>query len=308
MKTLKIVAYGTEDYIKKYSKGLVADCKKYNYNIHIGIIPAQVNIYSINNYILNQIVEYIKNTSERICLMDPECRIVKPIPQEWIDADCPVVFKKIGYEPHHYFFDKIIGQPLFCDKKDYPWMQWWWKALQVYKRDNEYPWNETLLPLALSMNNVKTIENIITYTKDYSGLHQCVKGTWTTKDTIFHHPDLHVLLDKDIMSPLGNTTMIPARFLHNHCNIDLNTLALVDSLMFKEITDITKWPKQTQKIRINTTNWYALDSWMFDPYTGRIKHTDYPAIGYHYCLESKLARRLKTPQTQHFLANISNTD
>ena len=71
--------------------------------------------------------------------------------------------------------------------------------------------------------------------------------------------------------------------------------------MLKEIVDINLWPKETQKIRINTTNWYALENWLFEPHTGRIKYIDYPTIKYHYSLERKLKLKLKTPVTKYFL-------
>ena len=71
--------------------------------------------------------------------------------------------------------------------------------------------------------------------------------------------------------------------------------------MYKEIIDINLWPKQTQKIRINTTNWYSLDKWFFDPHTSRVKYIDYPTIKYHYSLERKLKLKLKTPAIKYFL-------
>ena len=48
MKRLKIVAFGTKNYVKKYSNNLKNDCEKLKYSYKFYIIPDYNNISEIN--------------------------------------------------------------------------------------------------------------------------------------------------------------------------------------------------------------------------------------------------------------------
>ena len=139
MRKLKIISFGTATYLEKYSKSLQQDCEKFGYGYTFITIPDQPNISAINHTILNSMVDYLEwKTYDRICFMDPECRIIKPIPKEWIDAKKPIVFFKIRYkdgtsDPKFVYKNKygngerlpcrIIGQPMFVSKQDMVWLK-----------------------------------------------------------------------------------------------------------------------------------------------------------------------------------------
>ena len=101
--------------------------------------------------------------------MDPECRIIKPIPEEWINADKPIVFFKVRYkdgtsDPKFVYKNKngngerlpcrIIGQPMFVSKQDIAWLK---MILNLAKAasdiDNaEYTRNELFIETALNLS------------------------------------------------------------------------------------------------------------------------------------------------------------
>ena len=315
MKRLKIVAFGTKNYVEKYSNNLKNDCEKLKYSYKFYTIPDYNNISEINFRIREKIVNIIKETdpNDRILFLDPECRIHKQIPNEWIDSDKPVVFYKV--EPYQneisqYRYGQwlpcaVIMQPFFASSSDANWLDWWLKISNAMSRPetNDYTPNELFFELAMDYHKIDRIKQTIIYNREWSGKHICTKGTYTTEDTIFTHQSIHAALDNEIFAANQKTrdnSILPLTMLHNHFQ-DYNTIKKVDELMLKEIVDINLWPKETQKIRINTTNWYALENWLFDPHTGRIKYIDYPTIKYHYSLERKLKLKLKTPVTKYFL-------
>ena len=51
MKKLKIVSFGTANYLEKYSKSLQEDCEKFGYGFTFITIPDQPNISAINHTI-----------------------------------------------------------------------------------------------------------------------------------------------------------------------------------------------------------------------------------------------------------------
>ena len=303
---LKIVAYGTQTFLDKYSKPLIKDCNKFGYDIHIGVIPKQTHISHINCTILKHTIEHIRTSNTRICILDPECRIVKPIPREWIYDIRPVVFEKsneLVYEYEKEFTGyAYIGQPLICSKQDLPWLEWWYQAVISMKQNNIYPPNETMLLLSLKFNNVKTITKTICYNRDYEGTYDCVKGNWNNDDVIFQHPCIHSALDKDILPASTQTrkdVILSQRDLHNHFN-NYETIKQIDELMFKEKTNIKDWPKGTKLIRINTEDWYTVEDWYFNIETGQIRHKDYPLVKYHHSIEKKLKLKIATPWTEQY--------
>ena len=303
MSKLTVITFGTKNFIDKYSKPLAEDCKRFGYALHVGVIPSQKHISHINCTILKHIIEYIKTTDNRICILDPECRIVKPIPQEWIDADKPVLFQKSHYVGQTYEYDKelpstYIGQPLLCSKEDLYWLDWWYQAVVSMKQQDVYPPNETMLVMSLKFNNVKYITKTICYNREYTGSYECVKGSWNDSSIVFKHPCIHSALDKTILAANDHTRenmFLSKRDLHNHFN-DYKTIKHIDELMFKEITDIRQWPTQT----VHKEKWYMIDDWLFDPTTGKLKHNFFDSIKYHHSVQRKLDMKIKTPVTNNF--------
>ena len=85
------------------------------------------------------------------------------------------------------------------------------------------------------------------------------------------------------------------RKLHNHFN-DYEAIKKIDELMFKEVTDIGKWPEGTNV----QDSWFCVEDWMFDPKLGRLKHKDFPVSKYHSSLQDKLNRKINTPAVKQF--------
>ena len=48
MRKVKVVAFGTANFIKKYSIGLKQDCKQFNYDCELNTIPDFNSISEIN--------------------------------------------------------------------------------------------------------------------------------------------------------------------------------------------------------------------------------------------------------------------
>jgi hypothetical protein len=308
MTNLKIVAYGTKNFVETYSQGLKNDCKKFNYEYDIIIIPDFKSISEINFYIHSQMIDYISKTeARRVCFMDPECRILKRFPKEWTDPGVPWCTYKIqhgdqeilNYEYGNTLPTRIMMQPFFCGKEDLEWMQWWLKASTDVSnvKDKVYVPNELFLELALTFNNIKFKHGIITYNREYKGLHIVVKGSWSTKDTIVQHPSIQSVLDNSILpanAEKRNDNMLHTRELHNHFQ-DYDTIKIIDNLMLKEKTDIKDWPAKTLPVRINTINWFRCDEWLFRPSTGEVKNVNYSLIKYHPSINIKLKQNILTP-------------
>lgn len=307
MNKLTIITFGTQNFIDRYSKPLIEDCKKLGYNIHVGVIPQQTHISHINCTILKHIIEYVKRSNTRICIMDPECRIIKPIPTEWINTDYPVIFQKNYYIGKAYQYNEempctFIGQPLLCSNKDLNWMQWWYDAVISMEHEGIYPPNESMLVMSLKFNKVKTITKTISYDRSYQGSYECVKGNWTNNNVIIQHPSLHGVLDNDMLPPHDwnrQNSVLQIQKLHNHFN-NYNTIKKIDELMLKEKTDIKDWPKETLPVRINTTNWFRVEDWLFSPGTGQVKNINFDSIKYHYSIDWKIDKGIKTPVTNSF--------
>ena len=308
MRKVKVVAFGTANFIKKYSIGLKQDCEQLKYDCELNTIPDFNSISEINFYIQQQIIDRVsKAQDERLCFVDPECRILKRFPKEWIDSDVPWCTYKIQHEDYavrNYEFGpelpcRIAMQPFFCGKEDLTWMQWWLKASTDASdiENKNYVPNELLLELALTFNNIKFKHGIINYNREYKGPHIVVKGSWSTKDTIVQHPCIHATLDTDMLAAdteRRENNVISTRDLHNHFQ-DYDTIKLIDNLMLKEKTDIKDWPTQTLPVRINTINWFRCDEWLFRPSTGEVKNVNYSLIKYHPSINIKLKQNIMTP-------------
>ena len=308
MTNLKIVAYGTKNFIETYSQGLKNDCKTFNYECDIITIPDFKSISEINFYIQSQMIDYIgKTEAKRVCFMDPECRILKRFPNEWTEPGVPWCAYKIqhddqavlNYEYGYTLPNRIMMQPFFCGKEDLEWMQWWLKVSTDVSnvKDKVYVPNELFLELALTFNNIKFKHGIITYNREYKGPHIVVKGSWSTKDTVVQHPCIHATLDTNILA--ANTkrrenNIITTRDLHNHFQ-DYDTIKIIDNLMLKEKADIKDWPTETLPVRINTINWFRCDEWLFRPSTGEVQNVNYPLIKYHPSINIKLKQNIMTP-------------
>ena len=134
MKKVKIFVYGTDYFIDTYSKGLISDCEKFGYDLTVEKVPAG-SFSHLNHYIHQKMLDVVKNAGdERILFLDPECRIHKPIPQEWIDDPRPIVCYKISdgkHERERYTYGLTLPapiqmQPIFLTAKDIDWIQWWY--------------------------------------------------------------------------------------------------------------------------------------------------------------------------------------
>ena len=308
MTDLKIVAYGTKNFVGTYSQGLKNDCKTFNYECDIITIPDFKSISEINFYIQSQMIDYISKTeAKRVCFMDPECRILKRFPKEWTDPGVPWCTYKIqhgdqevlNYEYGYTLPNRIMMQPFFCGKEDLEWMQWWLKVSTDISniKDKVYVPNELFLELALTFNNIKFKHGIITYNREYKGPHIIVKGLWKTNDTVVQHPSIQAVLDTSVLPAnpeKRNDNMLHIRDLHNHFQ-DFNTIKIIDNLMLKEKTDIKDWPTKTLPVRINTINWFRCDEWLFRPSTGEVKNVNYSLIKYHPSINIKLKQNIMTP-------------
>jgi len=311
MTNLKIVAYGTKNFVETYSQGLKDDCKKFNYEYDIITIPDFKSISEINFYIQSQMIDYVSKTeAKRICFMDPECRILKRFPKEWTEPGVPWCAYKIqhgdqevlNYEYGYTLPNRILMQPFFCGKEDLEWMQWWLKVSTDVSniKDKVYVPNELFLELALTFNNIKFKHGIITYNREYKGPHIIVKGLWKTNDTVVQHPSIQAVLDNSILpanTEKRNDNMLHLRDLHNHFQ-DFDTIKIIDSLMLKEKSNIEDWPKGTEHIRINTENWFKVENWYFNVKTGQVKHQNYTITKYHPSLQYKLNQGINTPVTK----------
>ena len=310
MPQLKIYTFGTKYFIDTYSQGLREDCKTYDYDLTVEVIPDAENFSHINHHIHLRMVEVVRNASsnDRILFLDPECRIVKLIPQDWIDDARPLVCYKIQhgkqeidrYTYGHTLQNSIQMQPIFLSASDITWIQWWYDASMAASdpENSQYTPHELFLELALKFNNIDMHVEHCVYNREFTGKHCVVKGSWTTDDTIIKHPDIHAMLDpnvKNAVPEIKNSKFLPERKLHNHFT-DLDTVKQVDALMFKEVHNITKWPEGT----VAEGEWYVVDNWMFDPKLGRLGHKDFESTKYHVSLEQKIEQGINTPAVKIF--------
>lgn len=309
---LKIYVWGTKYFIDTYAGGLQSDCDKYGYALTIGVVPDADNFSHINHHIHRAMVDTVNNAEpgDRILFLDPECRIVKPIPEDWIQDTRPIVCYKIAehkldinrYEYGHTLPGPIQMQPIFLTAQDSGWIQWWYDASMAASDPERavYVPHELFLELALKFNNIDIHMEHCVYNREWPQPQRVVKGSFVTADTIITHPDIHALLDphvKHSVQDIKNSPFMPTRKLHNHFN-DLATIKQIDELMLKEQHDITKWPEGTTQ----QDNWYCIDDWQFDPRTGRLKHKGYDAVRYHMSIDQKHNKGINTPAVKLFLA------
>ena len=311
MAKLKIIAFGTADFLAKYSDGLKNDCAKFGYDCVITTIPKEEAIGRINQHVFDGIIEHLETQEyDRICLMDPECRILKPIPDEWLNTEHPVIFRKVRTaegtpEPKFTYWTsgaignqlpcRIICQPMILSKADIKWIKLA-HDLSVAASDipnGEYVRNELFLETALVYHKIKTIDEYCVYNRQANIPHKAVKGTWTTKDTIIQHPELHSLFDTDLVSSHGKDWQINILGKDKvETNVlDINTAEKIHEAMWKE----------------RTSEWLTFEQWHVQPSTGLMKYGNFKGMVYHHSLGDKINRGLNTPAVKGFL-NRSSTD
>ena len=309
--TLRILTLGTADYLDKFD-GLKHDCDRLGYEFQSIIIPKQRNISEINHRILEHMVEYIETTDfERICFMDPECRILRPVMPEWLNVDAPVMFFKVRNqegEPDAKFIYRnaqgngdrlpcrIIGQPMFISKND---VQWFKMTLDLAKaasdpENNEWTRNEMFIETALEYNHVDYIKEYIIYDRRCGKRQTAVKGLWQTEDTIFQHPDVYGLFDDSIKA--GNPVLDQDPIVNKDI-IERHTRT------FEQIETINEmcWKEQSSE-------WITLDEWTVQPSTGKIKFNGLSGVKYHYSINEKRLRELNTPAVKEFNKTFPDID
>jgi hypothetical protein len=310
MPELKVHIHGTQYFIDTYSSELRSDCARWGYELITGIVPDSETFSHINNHIHREMVEVVHHASDsdRILFLDPECRIVKPIPLDWINDKRPILCYKIEegkheinrYEYGHTLPGPIQMQPIFLSARDRTWIQWWYDVSMAASdvERNVYAPHEMFLELAVKFNKVEVHTEYCVYNRDWQHPHKVVKGSFQTADTIITHPDIHAMMDPKIKHgdmAFKHSPFLTLRKLHNHFN-DHDVIKKIDELMFKEVHDITKWPPNTTM----ANEWYVVEDWFFDPRTGRLKHKNFPTIKYHVSLADKIRRDIKTPAVKKF--------
>lgn len=307
MKDLKVITLGTSDYLEKFSSGLRKDCDQFGYQFNPITIRSEKNISSINHTILQEMVRHIQEQDfERLCFMDPECRIVKPIPNEWIESERPVVFFKARTEsgepdPKFVYMNKngngerlpcrIIGQPMFISKKD---VGWFGMTLDLARsasdlEKQEYTRNEMFIETALEYNNIDYHREKIVYNRRARVPHRVVKGTWQTEDTIIQHPDIYGLFDHETISgnPVFGLDPVLDRALLERHTASLETLELINKHMWLE----------------KSTQWQDFDEWSVNPGLGQIKLKGFDGVKYHHSILEKIEKNLITPAVRQFKHN-----
>lgn len=310
---LKIYAYATEYFMQTYSKGLQNDCEKFGYNLKLETVPAG-SFSTLNHSIHIKMLDVVKNApdDERILFLDPECRIHKPIPEDWLNDARPIVCYKIldgkndieKYTYGQYLPNPILMQPIFLTNQDWKWIKWWFDVSLAGSdpANRQFVPHELFLELALKYNKIDAVKKLCIYNRNYTkGPHEVVKGSWTTSDTVITHPALQGVMDPQIKHAnveRKESLVLDRRELHNHFQ-DFDMVKLIDDLMLKE--KLVGWPKQAKFV----DGWYHIDSWQFNPKTGKVKHNDYPLTKYHYHVKTKLTRGIKTPVTSSFSHDTS---
>jgi len=309
--TLRILTLGTADYLEKFS-GLADDCLKFKYEYEAITIPSQQNISEINHRILEHMIEYMEtNDFDRLCFMDPECRIIRPIPQQWIDSERPVVFFKVRQEdglPDAKFTYRnaqgngerlpcrIIGQPMFLSKGDLPWFRMTLDLARAASDapNKEFTRNEMFIETALEYNRVDYQAEHIIYNRRCAIKHRAVKGLWTTEDTIVQHPDIFGLFDKDIVAGnpvFGSDPILDKHLIERHTQV-FETVEQLNELMFKE----------------KHSEWQVIDNWRVQPCTGKMMFKDLPGVKYHYSIKDKISQGLQTPAVKEFNKTFPGID
>ena len=305
MRKLKILTFGTENYLKTYSKKLEADCKKFAYDFDTISITAEVSISTLNHTILNKMIEYVSHQDfDRLCFMDPECRIIKEIPSTWIENNKPVVFYKIRNsngtpDPKFVYKNKdgngerlpcrIIGQPMFINKEDNSWLKMT-LDLSLAASDpanKQYTRNEMFIETALEYCKIDCVKENILYNRHTKLKNMVVKGTWETEDTIIKHPDIYSIFDHEVSSGnpyFGEKSILDESLLTRHTS----TLKLLESL------NKCMWLESTDK-------WLTFDCWKVQPSTGKIMLIGYKTIKYHHTIQQKLDKNINTPAVDRYV-------
>lgn len=300
----QILAFGTQDFLNKYSQGLIDDCKKFNYDCVIVEVPKEEAIGRINQHVFDGIIEHLETQEyDRICLMDPECRIIKPFPNEWLDSELPVIFRKVRTDegkpdPKFTYWAngsvgnqlpcRIICQPMILSKADIKWIKLA-HDLSVAASDipnGEYVRNELFLETALVYHKIKTIDEYCVYNRQANIPHRAVKGTWTTKDTIIQHPELHSLFDTDMVSSHGKDWQINIITKDKvETNVlDISTAEKIHEAMWKE----------------RTSEWLTFEQWHVQPSTGLMKYGNFNGMVYHHSLNDKIEKDINTPAVKQY--------
>lgn len=305
MVKLRVLAFGTADFLTKYSNGLRQDCEKFNYDCVITEVPKEAVIGRINQHVFDGIIEHLETQEyDRILLMDPECRILKPIPNEWLNTDHPVIFRKVrtedgtpdakftywaGSSAGNQLPCRIICQPMILSKADVKWIKLA-HDLSVAASDipnGEYVRNEMFLETAIDYTKTKTIDEYCVYNRKAKIPHKAVKGTWHTEDTIIQHPELHSLFDTDIVASRGKTHetnfILPARAIDNNV-VNIETAEKINEAMWKE----------------RTSEWLTFEQWQVQPSTGRMKYKNFKGIVYHHSISNKIKQSINTPAVKQY--------
>ncbi len=317
MRTLTIATFGTKDFLQKYASPLRQDCERLGYQYSQIEVPNSGTIGKINHTILEAMMAYMEwENFDRLCFMDPECRILKPIPDEWIQVRKPVVFLKVRqgngdpdakfvHEPDGNVLPcRITGQPMFVGGEDLGWFKSYVNITKAASdADNgEYVRNEMFIDTALDLNGVERInEKIFFVRNDNLPEQKVVKGLWHTPDTVIQHPDIYGYFDSDISDKYGyhpTDHVLPERifdchFSAKHCN-------RVNELMYKEISDISEWPEGSVEL---SDGRIKLEDWTFDPLTGKLQYSNMQGIRYHHSIKRKAHGHIKTPATKQFVSN-----
>ena len=304
MRRLRIIAFGTADFLERYSGGLQEDCKKFGYECVLTTIPKETEIGRINQHVFDGIIEHMRTQQyDRLCLLDPECRIIKPIPEVWINSLQPVIFRKVRneegtpdkkfvYSPDQNTMGnklpcRIICQPMFLNKADQMWLTFA-RDLSISASDvpnGEYVRNELFLETAIDFLKVKTIDEFCVYNRKANIPHKAVKGTWSTEDTVIPHPELHSVFDTDMVTytPVRNKLILEKTYMENNTN-DLDTLEKINEVMWKEKTD----------------EWLTFEQWHVQPSTGSVRYGDYNRVMYHYTIRDKMDKGIQTPAVKNY--------
>ena len=309
MRQLKILALGTADYLRTHGLPLQQDCERLGYDFEKITIDDQKDISNINHRILEEMVDYIsKKQFQRLCFMDPECRIIAPVPDEWIESKIPVVFfkarnkdgttdPKFTYRSKHGNGERlpcrIIGQPMFISKQDVDWFK---MTLDLSKAasdigNNQYTRNEMFIETALEYNNIDYMKEYIIYNRHANLKHSVVKGTWETSDTVIKHPDIYGLFDTKTIAGnpvFGDNPILDQQLLERHTK-NLETLDKINNHMWLEASN----------------EWEEFDEWSVHAKSGKIMLKGFKGVKYHHSIRTKQERNLNTPLVKAFKNTVS---
>ena len=304
MKKLRILTLGTADYLQTYGTSLQQDCERLGYDFDKITIDNKKDISNINHRILEQMVKYISdNEFERLCFMDPECKIIGPVPDEWIEFSRPVVFFKVRNtdgttDPKFIYKNKhgngerlpcrIIGQPMFISKQDVGWFR---MTLDLSRAasdvaNQQYTRNEMFIETSLEYNKIDFHREHIIYDRHADATHKVVKGTWETKDTVIKHPDIYGLFDQDVVAgnPMaGEEPILDQQTLERHTRT-MENFDKINQHMWLETSD----------------KWVDFGEWSVHAKSGRIMLKGFKGIKYHHSIRTKMERNINTPLIKTF--------